>query len=108
MRENGIMPIRSEVNDNGRSLIIHVNGDFSYDQYSQFKQACSSINENIEECIIDLENTNHLESAALGMLLLLKARAVKLGLPKLVITNHTPEVDSFLRIMNFDDLFFMQ
>ena len=102
------MPIRSVLKDNGRSVTIRVSGNFSYDQYSQFKQACSSINESIEECIVDLEDTKHLESAALGMLLLLKARAIQIGLSSVKITNHTPEVDSFLRIMNFDDLFLMQ
>ncbi len=85
---------------------ISVSDPFSFPVHREFRKACDAALETQGngEIVVDLGAVRYMDSAALGMLLVLRERAVAQG--KSVALDHTTgTVRQVLEIANFQKLF---
>ena len=83
--------------------VIKVKGRFDFSCHAAFREAYAGINE-ASEYVVDMEEASYMDSAALGMLLLLREHAQQNG-GKVVITNCRGQTYDVLQIANFHRLF---
>ncbi len=85
---------------------LHLSSWFGFHAHKQFKEAYSQLlNENILKFIeVDLSKIEHLDSSALGMLLLLRERAIAVGktVQLVGLSNYTGRV---FQLTNFETIF---
>jgi anti-anti-sigma factor len=86
----------------GSCLTIHVEGRFDFNCHQQFRRAYEGSGISPTEYVVDLRGTEYIDSAALGMLLVLRESA---GSATVRITNSRPAVRKILQIANFNTLF---
>jgi len=96
--------IKTNISDNGNTLTISVRGNFDFSMVKLFREAYVRVDPLPEKVIVDLRNTNTIDSAALGMLINMKKN---LGKPDrdISIQNCNPTVKRILSIARFDILF---
>lgn len=102
------MAIKSVLSDNGSILTITIEGRFDASSLDEFRRAYEDVDSNtLQKYIVDLRDTIHLDSSALGMLLVLRDFA---GGDKANITidNCSPEVKKIFAISSFEQLFTIQ
>lgn len=102
------MAISSELVDAGEGLKIAIEGRFdasSLDAFRRSFEECES--ENVKKYIVDLADTVHLDSSALGMLLVLRDHAGG-DQAQIQIVNSSPEVKKIFAISSFEQLFDIQ
>lgn len=97
------MSITSSESENGKVVTIHVNGRFDFATHQEFMQAYRSYARGEKRFVVDLENTEYLDSSAMGMLLQLRDYADKAG--DIELLNGNDAVQEILKIANFDKLF---
>jgi len=100
------MSISSTVSADGKALTIQIQGRFDFTSHEQFCEAYEKPHVYPNTYIVDMESTTYLDSAALGMLLLLNDYAGG-DFRKVRIINCCPDVKKILAISNFDKLFHM-
>jgi len=83
--------------------VIKVKGRFDFSCHSQFRDAYMTARDS-EDFIVDMEETSSMDSAALGMLLLLREHAQQHG-AHVTITNCRGQTYDVLQIANFHRLF---
>lgn len=102
------MPQRSEVKthttSNQKGLVIDVIGFFNLALHHDFRRAFEDQQQCYERYAVNLQNCEGIDSAGLGMLLLLREH-VALGKDDLLITHCPPQIQNILRYSNFDQLF---
>jgi anti-anti-sigma factor len=97
------MSVTSSRSDDGNSLVIRISGKFDFSVHSEFRAAYK--NEKVSgEFLVDLGQTDYLDSSALGMLLLLKEYAESLS-SSVRIINAGAEIKEIMIIASFDKLF---
>lgn len=84
----------------GTCVTISVSGRFDYTVHKEFRATWKTRTE--KRYVVDLENTEYLDSAALGMLLLLRDHA---GITPVELRGANSKVKRVLAIANFDRLF---
>ncbi len=87
-----------------RGLVIEVFGNFNLQLHGEFRAAYEGQGQRYNCYAINLRNCTSLDSAGLGMLLLLREFS-GLGKPQLLITHCSPEVRQVLHYASFDQLF---
>jgi len=103
-----IMAIKSVLSDNGSILTIAIDGRFDASSLDEFRRAYEDVDSNsLQKYVVDLSDTVHLDSSALGMLLVLRDFA---GGDKANITidKCSPEVKKIFAISSFEQLFTIQ
>lgn len=87
-----------------RKAHIALSGNFTFEAHRDFKEATSGAlsHEGLTEIEIDFDGVDYLDSAALGMLLLLNERA---GGRKITLINCRGTVKAVLDIANFNKIF---
>ncbi|MDX1491081.1 MAG: STAS domain-containing protein [Pseudohongiellaceae bacterium] len=98
------MSIQSYAEDDGRKQIIKIQGRFNFSMHLEFRDAYSNVTGGGTTFVLDFSEVTYLDSAALGMLLLLREHAEKNG-GKVEITRVNDDVKRVLIIANFDSLF---
>ena len=98
------MPVTSHVSEDGTQLDIHVLGQFNFNVYQDFRASYTRGLQPGMSIEINLEGTEYMDSAALGMLLLLRERALAEG-AIVRITHCSPGIRKILSIANFERLF---
>jgi len=85
---------------------IQLSGRFDFSVFRRFRESYEPMLEDpgLEEIRVDLAAVEHMDSAALGMLLLLREKAVERG-KRVSLSRCTPAVRQILTIANFDQLF---
>ncbi len=68
------MPISSSYNENEKQLTISISGNFDYLLHKALRDAYRDLPSGVKY-VLDLNKTEHLDSSALGMLLLLRDHA---------------------------------
>lgn len=88
----------------GQKAMIALEGSFTYESHREFKAATTNALtlEGLTEIEIDFSGVDYLDSAALGMLLLLNERA---GGRKITLVNCQGTVKAVLEIANFNKVF---
>lgn len=101
------MPIESQLLDNGTKLIIKVTGHFDFSQHKAFRNAYDDHKDKVETCVVDLSQAEHMDSAALGMLLVLKESA-ETNKATVIISSPSDNIQSILSISKFESLFHIE
>jgi anti-anti-sigma factor len=98
------MGINMTVSDGDGKVTIAVTGKFDFQLYDEFRASYADTAGNGTEYVIDLSDTEYLDSSALGMLLLLREHAGGES-SSIEITQASPEVRKILDVANFGKLF---
>ena len=69
------MSIIASTSPDGRSLTIAIGGRFDFSEHKAFRDAYAQVEVKNVAIVVDLKNTEYLDSSALGMLLVLRERA---------------------------------
>jgi HptB-dependent secretion and biofilm anti anti-sigma factor len=91
------------VKQSDQCTIIKINGRFDFSCHSAFREAYSG-SASGTEFIVDMAEASYMDSAALGMLLLLREHTQQQG-GKVTITNCRGQTYDVLQIANFHRLF---
>lgn len=83
-------------------LTIQISGRFDFSVHNDFRQATKQTEANVNKIVVDLSNTDYLDSSALGMLLVLRDKANGNAIN---IVGARTDVKKILEIANFDKLF---
>lgn len=98
------MAITSNLSNDGSLLTISVQGRFDFSALQSFKNSYEKISPKAQKYIIDLKESEYLDSSALGMLLALRDFA---GSEKadISVINCNQDVKKILVITKLDELF---
>ncbi len=69
------MTINSVISEGGREVSIKVDGRFDFSLHTEFQRAYAKVDPARAHYCIDLSRAEYIDSAALGMLLLLREKA---------------------------------
>lgn len=97
------MPVTSQVSNDGQEVKISISGRFDFNDHQTFRNAYQMGGVD-SRYILDLKDTEYMDSSALGMLLLLREHAGG-DHGSVTIVNCRPEVEKILTISNFQKLF---
>jgi len=89
--------------DTGDTVIIQVIGRFDFATHQDFLNAYKDLPKGQKKFVVDLSDTEYMDSSAMGMLLQLREHGDKSQLVELI--NGNEGVREILRIANFDKLF---
>ena len=100
------MALTTTVSDDGSSVLIKVKGRFDGDVYKEFREAYENAEVRVKnpKYIVDLLETEYMDSSALGLLLLLRDHAGS-DRSRVSIINCDIVTREVLDIANFDKLF---
>lgn len=107
-RDIAIIRRRSDVNINvqiqDRSARIAISGRFDFQAHRDFKDAYAPLLDNaaVREIEVEMSKVDYMDSAALGMLLLLSERAVN---RPVALVNASGVVSRLLEVTNFGKIF---
>ncbi|HCI13801.1 MAG TPA: anti-anti-sigma factor [Gallionellaceae bacterium] len=101
------MEIRTKSYQQTGSISIH--GKFDFQLHRKFKQTYTEMLDNpaIQEIEVEMQHLDFLDSAALGMLMLLRERAHAVN-KSILLSNPTASVFKLLEVANFDKIFPMK
>lgn len=95
------MSVTVRTSDDNRQVRIVVSQQFDYSLHQAFRDAYRSVQQSGVTFTVDLANATYMDSSALGMILLLKEHAEKLG-GRVVLAKPNASVHKILTIANFD------
>lgn len=98
------MTISSSSSADGKELTIKVQGRFDFSALQNFRNAYETLEKPVERYVIDLRESDYLDSSALGMLLALRDYAGG-DSADIKIVNCKPDVKKILVITKLDELF---
>jgi len=98
------MSVTATVSGDNNTAILKISGRFDFSVHNDFRKAYKDIDLTRGEYVVDLMNTEYLDSSALGMMLLLKEYAEDSS-STVRITNANNEILEILKIASFDKLF---
>jgi anti-anti-sigma factor len=95
--------LTSQLSTDGATLTITPGGRFDFKIHREFRNAYAKLT-GIRHYIVNLDQTDYLDSSALGMLLLLREHAGG-DQSDIRILNCTPDVQKIFKVANFQKLF---
>lgn len=98
------MSLHRQYSNDGKQLIITIKGKFDFSLVQEFRQAYAEINEQQPTVVIDLRETEYLDSSALGMLLNMR-KSLGDRVKEIQLVNCRPEIRRILDISRFDKMF---
>lgn len=98
------MSIKAELSEDKKQLTITVEGRFDFSLLQSFKETYDSLEPQPEAYIVDLKQSDYLDSSALGMLLALRDYAGGES-ANIRIINCNAEVKKILLVTKLDELF---
>lgn len=98
------MPIKSHMSGDGQELTIQVQGRFDFSSLQMFRNAYENQDANPTGYVVDLKESDYLDSSALGMLLALRDHAGG-DTAHIRIVHCNPDVKKILVITKLDELF---
>ncbi|MCN4144785.1 MAG: STAS domain-containing protein [Thiohalomonas sp.] len=100
------MPILTDLSDSRSALTIKIIGKFQFPIASEFRRAYTNIDE-VEKYSLDLQESDYLDSSALGMIIALW-EFVERDKNPITVVNATKELRTILKSANFDQLVNME
>lgn len=98
------MGINMTLSEDGARVTIAVVGKFDFQLYDEFRAAFANTDGDGVTYIVDLSDTEYLDSSALGMLLLLREHAGG-DRSRIHIVEASRDVRKILNVANFSKLF---
>lgn len=100
------MPVSVNTGANPKEIVVKISGRFDFSQQKAFREAYKDV-EPGKTFRVDLSATEYMDSAALGMLLLLKQHTGD-NAGGVVLANPSEEVQKILNVANFDKIFVIE
>ena len=98
------MSLTTSLSSDGQTFTIGINGKFDFNFVQEFRNAYSTIESQVNTVVVDLRETEYMDSSALGMLLnMQKSLAGQVNNVK--ISNCRPQIKKILQISRFDKKF---
>ena len=97
------MAVETDLTQDGKTLTNKMKGRFDFSQHQEFRGAYERQPGGHDRVVVDLKDTTHLDSSALGMLLLLRDHAGETV--EVEVMNPSSDVRKILAISNFEKLF---
>ncbi|RUO78878.1 anti-sigma factor antagonist [Idiomarina tyrosinivorans] len=101
------MSVSKQFSNDGKQLVITVKGKFDFSLVQEFRQAYANVGDMQPTIIVDLRETEYLDSSALGMLLNMR-KSLGHSVKEIHLVNSKPEVRRILDISRFDKLFVIE
>ncbi|MDH5570264.1 MAG: STAS domain-containing protein [Gammaproteobacteria bacterium] len=98
------MGVSINLSKDDKVLTIKISGRFDFSMHNDFRNAYKDNNLSNGVYVIDLKDTEYMDSSALGMLLLLKEYS-STNSSKIKIVHASAEIREILDIASFDKLF---
>ena len=98
------MALHAELSKDGKCLTIHISGKFDFTLVQGFRQAYSELSDNVEQVVVDLKDTEYMDSSALGMLLNMK-KTLGDRVKSIRLSGCQPQIRKILQISRFDKKF---
>ncbi|KPD22953.1 STAS domain-containing protein [Idiomarina abyssalis] len=98
------MSVSRDFSNDDKQLVIAIKGKFDFSLVQEFRQAYSHIGDSQPTVIIDLRETDYLDSSALGMLLNMR-KSLGSSVKGIQLVNAKPDVRRILDISRFDKMF---
>ena len=98
------MALVTRISSDGKVVTIDISGGFDFSMHQEFRQVYEQDPGGTTQYVINLCQTEYMDSSALGMLLLLREHAGGDG-ANIKIVHCQPEVKKILTIANFQHLF---
>jgi len=97
------MGITRNIDHERKTTTIQIDGQFDFSLHQPFREVYRDVDLAGMIFRLDLRRTTYMDSSALGMILLLKEHADKLG-GRVILVAPSPAVDKILTIANFHKL----
>lgn len=98
------MSLEKILSSEGKVLTIMMDEKFDFGKVQDFRLAYGTDTDDVKEIIIDLANTEYMDSSALGMLLNMQKTMMN-QVESFKIVNCRPQVAKILKISRFDKKF---
>ncbi|HHH38560.1 MAG TPA: anti-sigma factor antagonist [Sedimenticola sp.] len=98
------MTIESVIAEGGREVAIRVDGRFDFSTHQEFRKAYTRVDPQQAHYHIDLSHAEYIDSAALGMLLMLREKAGG-EKARITISGCQGGVRQILEVSRFNQLF---
>ena len=98
------MALSKNLSADGKTLTIRVNGRFDFSAHQEFRDAYSHDAKTASKYVLDFANTEYIDSAACGMLLVFRD-TVGGNQADISIVNAKPEIQKTLSMLQFNKLF---
>ena len=98
------MSLLTSASDDGQIITIEIKGKFDFNFVQDFRSAYSSIEGSVDCIIVDLRETEYMDSSALGMLLNMQ-KTMNGRVNTIKISNCKPQIKKILQISRFDKKF---
>ncbi|NOZ54970.1 MAG: STAS domain-containing protein [Gammaproteobacteria bacterium] len=96
------MPVKANKSDDGKKLTIAVSGYFDFGVQKDFRNSYE--NSSASVFVVDMKETEHLDSSALGMLLMMREYAGG-NHANITLRNCSQEIKTILSVASFQSLF---
>ncbi|MBE0362610.1 hypothetical protein PULV_a0139 [Pseudoalteromonas ulvae UL12] len=98
------MSLNKSLSSDGKVFTIQIKGKFDFNLVQAFRSAYAEIGNETPKVIIDLRETDYMDSSALGMLLNMK-KSLGESVSAIQIANCRPQIKKILQISRFDKKF---
>lgn len=98
------MSLTASKSADGEILTIQIKGKFDFNLVQCFRQAYADLDATVKRVVIDLRETDYMDSSALGMLLNMKKNLTD-RVESIQISNCQPQLKKILQISRFDKKF---
>lgn len=98
------MSLNKSLSSDGKLFTIQIKGKFDFNLVQAFRSAYSEIGNETPKVVVDLRETDYMDSSALGMLLNMK-KSLGETVTSIQIANCRPQIKKILQISRFDKKF---
>ncbi|NVK24647.1 MAG: STAS domain-containing protein [Gammaproteobacteria bacterium] len=98
------MSLSTSFSGDGQTFTIEISGKFDFNFVQEFRTAYSTIEGSIDTVVVDLRETEYMDSSALGMLLNMQ-KSLSGRVNNIKISNCRPQIKKILQISRFDKKF---
>lgn len=98
------MSLSTSSSADGQTFTIEIKGKFDFNFVQDFRNAYSNIDGSLDTVIVDLRETDYMDSSALGMLLNMQ-KSLSGKVNRIKISNCRPQIKKILQISRFDKKF---
>ena len=98
------MSLSTSLSSDGQIFTIEIKGKFDFNFVQEFRNAYSTIEGQVETVVVDLRETEYMDSSALGMLLNMQ-KSLSGQVNNIKISNCRPQIKKILQISRFDKKF---